>query len=116
MENKLLKRENNGLLDAMNRYIERTGLDEVITSINTKTNTASITGSKDGYQYTTTVKAEKCGTIQTSSVFERDVRKKIGKNALASQIKDLLNEGYTQREVATMLGVSQPLVSKYSRL
>lgn len=114
MQNKMLNNKTNGLLVAMNRFIEQTGLDDVVTNINTKTNTASITGSKDGYQYTTTVKQEDFGVVRTQAVFEKGIG--IGKEALASQIKDLLKQGYTQRVVATMLGVSQSLVSKYSRM
>ena len=81
------------------------------TTINTKTGTACLTGSKDGYQYTTTLQKEKHGVIQTHASFEIN----LGKEALISQIKRLLSEGYRQREVADMLGVSQSLVSKYSR-
>jgi len=107
MSGNLVKKGQVGALQTLENFI----FQNVKTSINTKTGTASITGSKDGYQYTTTVKREKHGVVQTQASFETN----LGKEALISQVKQLLKEGYRQREVADMLGISQSLVSKYSR-
>ena len=93
-------------------FLEHTGLENVKMNCNTKTGTACVTGTKDGYQYTTTMKKEANGMIQTNTSFECN----LGKEALVSQVKSLLQQGYKQREVADMLGISQSLVSKYSRL
>ena len=111
MSGNLVKKGQVGALQTLENFISQTGLENVKTSINTKTGTASITGSKDGYQYTTTVNREKHGVVQTQASFETN----LGKGALISQVKQLLKEGYRQREVADMLGISQSLVSKYSR-
>lgn len=111
MSNNLVKKGQVSALQALENFISQTELNNVKTSINTKTGTASITGSKDGYQYTTTIKREKHGVIQTQASFETNM----GKEALITQVKQLLKEGYRQREVANMLGISQSLVSKYSR-
>lgn len=112
MNNKLKKKDPNNVLQMLNDFIIQTGMENVKTSINTKTGTASITGTKDGYQYTTTVKREKNGIINTHASFEIN----LGKEALVFQVKQLIKQGYRQREVADMLGISQSLVSKYSRL
>ena len=109
MSGDLVKKGQVGALQTLENFIFQTGLENVKTSINTKTGTASITGSKGGY--TTTVKREKHGVVQTQASFETN----LGKEALISQVKQLLKEGYRQREVADMLGISQSLVSKYSR-
>ena len=99
MSGNLVKKGQVGALQTLENFIFQTGLENVKTSINTKTGTASITGSKDGYQYTTTVKREKHGVVQTQASFETN----LGKEALISQVKQLLKEGYRQREVADML-------------
>ena len=111
MSDKLMKKGQSTALQALESFISQTGLENVKTVINTKAGTASITGSRGGYQYTTTDKREEHGVIQRHSSFEAN----LGKEALVSQIKQLLKDGYKQREVADMLGISQSLVSKYSR-
>lgn len=80
--------------------------------LNLKTGTVSITGRKGGYQDTTVMQQEKQEKIVKNATFEVNV----GKEVLIEQIKDLRCEGYKQSEIADMLRVSQPLVSKYSRL
>ena len=55
---------------------------------------------------------EKHGQIVKYSAFEINV----GKDALIEQIKELRRQGYKQLEIADMLGISQSLVSKYSRM
>lgn len=112
MNNQLMKKGQISVLQSLENFITQTGLENVKTEVNTKTGTASITGSKDGYQYTTTMKREKHGVVQTQATFESN----LGKEALISQVKQLLREGHKQREVANMLGISQSLVSQYSRL
>lgn len=111
MSDKIMKKGQVNALQVLENFILQTGLEDVKTFINTKTGTASITGSRNGYQYTTTVKRENHGTIQSHASFETN----LGKEALIAQIKQLLRDGYKQREVADMLGISQSLVSKYSR-
>lgn len=99
-------------LDLVNEFIDQVGLNDTKMTINSKTGTVSITGCKDGYQYTTTMQQEKHGNIVRNSSFEVN----IGKGALVEQIKELRKDGYKQLEIANMLGVSQSLVSKYLRM
>ena len=104
--------ENKNLLDAISDLIKDVGLENVKTNFNSKTGTASVTGNRDGFQYTTTLKRQKNGIIQTSSQFDVE---NMTKNALEMQIKELKRQGYKQREIAEMLGISQPTVSNYLR-
>ena len=112
MSDNLVKKEQISGFQALENFVNQTGLENVKTTYNTKTGTACITGTKDGYKYTTTMQKETNGVVQTQSRFESN----LGKDALVSQVKSLLKQGYKQREVADMLGISQSLVSKYSRL
>lgn len=112
MENRLIKREGNSGFQALENFVNQTGLKNVKTSYNTKTGTACITGTKDGYQYTTTMQKERYGVVQTQSRFESN----LGKDALVSQVQSLRRQGYRQQEIADMLGISQASVSKYSRI
>jgi len=43
------------------------------------------------------------------------VSQRYGRDAMALNIKQLKQEGYTQTEIASMLGISQPTVSNYLR-
>ena len=109
--NEIITDSNNSLLSAINELICSIPLDDVKTSFNAKTGTASITGHRNGVQYTTTLSKKKGGLIRKDSMFYKDM----GRDALADQIKELKNDGYKQTEIADMLGVSQPTVSKYLR-
>lgn len=97
------------IMSAINNLITNVGLDDVKTNFNSKAGIASITGSKDGIQYTTTLTKQLHGVIKTTSQFSVN----LGKEALTNQIKDLRKQGYKQREIADMLKVSQATVSKY---
>lgn len=112
MDSKLQKQKSGNALALVKEFIEQTGLSDVKMTLNSKTGTVSITGRKDGYQYTTVMQQEKKGKIVKNATFEVNV----GKELLIEQIKGLRREGYKQSEIADMLGVSQPLVSKYSRM
>ncbi|MEH2953643.1 terminase [Candidatus Merdisoma sp. JLR.KK011] len=111
MGNNLVKKGIN-VIQMLENFVAQTELENVKTTLNTKTGTASITGSKDGYQYTTTMQKETHGMVRTESMFECN----LGKEALISQVKNLRRQGYKQQEIADMLGISQSLVSKYSRM
>lgn len=111
MSDNLIETRGINVIQTLENFISKTELEDVKTIIDAKAGTASITGSRDGYQYTTTLKRQEYGVVQTHTSFECN----IGKEALISQVKQLLKQGYRQREVANMLGISQSLVSKYSR-
>lgn len=112
MNNNFVKKGQVSGFQALENFVRQTGLENVKTTYNTKTGTACIVGTKNGYQYTTTIQKERRGMIQKQLCFESN----LSKDALVSQVKSLLKQGYKQREVADMLGISQSLVSKYSRL
>ena len=103
------KRKKNNIMEAIKFLSSEIGLDEVKTTFNSKTKTASIVGNKDGIQYTTTLTEHTSRHIQTNSMFEKN----LGKDGLKKQIKELYSQGYKQREIADMLGVSQSTVSNY---
>jgi hypothetical protein len=55
MKDKPAKKEQLSGFQALEYFVNRTGLENVKTTYNTKTGTACITGTKNGYQYTTTM-------------------------------------------------------------
>ena len=109
--NEITIKYNNNLLNAVNELVGNIPLEDVKTQFNSKTGTASITGHRNGIQYTTTLSSQPEGVIQTNSMFNKNM----GKDALEIQIKKLKKEGYKQTEIAEMLGISQPTVSNYLR-
>lgn len=112
MSHEIIRKKQVNVLQAMSDFISNTGLENVKTSYNSKAGSASITGSQNGIQYTTTLQRQQNGVIQTNSQFSNN----LGKEALVSQVKELVSQGYKQRQIADMLGISQSLVSKYARL
>jgi DNA-binding NarL/FixJ family response regulator len=109
LKNEIAKRNQENILVAINNLVSSVGLDDVKTSFNSKTGTASVTGNRHGIQYTTTLKKQLNGIIQTTSQFSTDMNK----DALKSQIKDLRKQGYKQQQIADMLNISQATVSNY---
>ena len=101
--------QNGNMLEALNEMMSKIQLSDVKAQINTKAGTVSITGHRNGIQYTTTLSKQPEGVIQTSS----KLKKEIGSDALKNQIHNLRKDGFKQTEIANMLGVSQPTVSKY---
>lgn len=99
----------NRALECIHSFIQRTGMQDVKTRLETKSGVASISGYRDGVRYTTTMKFEDNGSILTQSEFDSN----LSKDALYSQIHSLYKQGYTQVEIAEMLGISQSTVSKY---
>lgn len=110
MSNDIQKR-GSGILGAINNYINDLGLEDVKTSANAKTKTATITGRKDGMQYTTTIQQNSYGATKTVSQYNVN----IGREAMIEQVKELRRHGYKQQEIADMLGISQASVSVYLR-
>lgn len=102
---------NNKLIEAVNSLVNNSTLEDIQTHFNAKTGTASITGHRNGIQYTTTLSSQPEGVIQSNSMFNKN----LGKDALEIQIKKLKRDGYKQIEIAEMLGISQPTVSNYLR-
>lgn len=109
MNNDLMKKQSQNILNAINDFISNIGLNDVKTNFDSKTGIASVIGNKDGFQYTTTLTKHLNGVVQTTTKFAMN----IGKEALISQIKDLRKQGYKQQQIADMLKISQATVSKY---
>lgn len=108
-----MSNENNlELSSKMLDFVHANNFEDVKISSDEAKGIATITGKKDGIQYTTTMKMEPYGCVQTSAQFQSNM----DKNQKIEQIKSLLKQGYTQNEIATMLGISQSLVSKYKNL
>lgn len=95
MSNNLEKKEGQNVLTAISDFVINVGLDNVKTSINTKTGVASITGNKDGIQYTTTLTNCSSGVVQTTSKFVINASKEV----LIFQVKELKRQGFTQTEM-----------------
>lgn len=102
----------NSLIIKMAECAENLNLKNLKTSYDEKRGVAIVSGYNDGIQYTTTLKLENNGYIQTNSKFSTDMNKE----ELILQVKSLCKQGYKQTEVATMLGISQSLVSRYKNL
>ena len=109
MSHEIVQKEQQNVLSAINEVISNIGLNDVKTSFNSKTGTASVTGNRNGIQYTTTLKRQQHGVIQTNSQFDTN----IGKDALAAQVKELRKQGYKQQQIADMLNISQSTVHNY---
>ena len=98
-------------LKSLDRFIQDSGLQDVKTRMDSRKGTATITGSRDGIQYTTTVQRNKYGATRTVSQYDTNV----GRDAMIEQVKELRRQHYTQQEIADMLGISQATVSIYLR-
>ena len=109
MKNNITKKDSQNILAAFNSFITGLGLNDVKTSLNSKTGVATITGNKDGIQYTTTLTKYIDGIVNITSEFKINV----GKDVLTSQVKELKKQGFKQTEIANMLNVSQSTVSNY---
>lgn len=109
MSNEIIKKQSQNVLVAINDLVSNIGLSDVKTSFNSKTGTASVTGNKNGIQYTTTLAKQLCGIVQTTTQFATNV----GKDVLVAQAKDLRKQGFKQQQIADMLNISQATVCKY---
>lgn len=111
MSNEIVKNQSQNVLTAISNLVSNIGLNDVKTNFNSKAGIASVTGNKDGIQYTTTLTKQLYGVVQTTSQFATN----LGKDALVAQSKDLSKQGYKQQQIADMLNISQATVSKYLR-
>lgn len=112
MSNEIIKKQQQNVLSAMNEVVSNIGLDDAKVSYNAKTGTASVTGVRNGIQYTTTLKRQQHGVVQINSHFDTN----IGREGLISQVKELRKQGYKQQQIAEMLGISQTTVHNYLKI
>lgn len=96
----------------MIEFVNANNLKNVKMKVDQAKGTAIITGEKDMFIYSTTIKKEPHGYIKTNTEFPSNMTKE----EKIEQIKSLLNKGYTQNQIADILGISQALVSKYKNL
>lgn len=109
MSNEIVKKQTDNFLSAIAGVIAKLDLDDVKTFFDAKSGVVSVTGNKNGIQYTTTLTKMLHGFVQTTSQFDINM----GKEVLIEQIKALRKQGLTQQKIATMLNISQATVSKY---
>lgn len=101
--------QNDNIITTVANFISKIDLDNVVTKFDGKSGIASITGNKNGIQYTTTMTRHDYGIVETRTKFPTN----LAKDALTSQIIALKNQGFKQTEIAEMLNISQPTVSKH---
>lgn len=109
MSNDLMKKQSENILRTMDNLVSNTGLNDVKTTFDSKTGIASVSGEKDGHQYTTTLTRHKNGVTRLSTQFDTN----LDKEELILQIKELRKKGYKQQEIADILKISQATVSRY---
>lgn len=96
-------------LSKVNRFIEDSRLENIKLTLNSRTGTTSVTGDRDGLHYACTIQCNRYGEVRTESQYTTN----LGKDIMIEQIKELRKQGHKQVDIANMLGVSQPLVSRY---
>ena len=99
-------------LTLLSQLASSLNLENVNMRTNSKTGTATVTGSRDGMQFTTTIQRNSYGVTQSTSRYVTNM----GRDALIQQARELRRQGYKQTEIADMLGISQASVSKYLRM
>lgn len=98
-------------LNLLDVYNTQEGLNISKIVIDYNTDTAFVVGDKDEYQYTIIQQKLKFGKIATMTKFSKE----LSKDEKIEQIKQLKKDGLKQMDIANRLGVSQGLVSRYSR-
>lgn len=93
------------LMNMLKSFISTNDLQQIDANFNTQTHAINITGEKDSYIYNVTIKKKVVCPISFDDSSDR-----------TEKIKSLLAQGHTQKEVAAILGISQSLVSKCSKL
>jgi len=71
-------------------------------------NKATISGNKDGYQFTLNIESSNNGFIQSQSIFKKDLTP----DAIIKEAKTLKKRGLTQVQIGKMLNKSQSYISK----
>lgn len=111
MSKDIIEKKQGDIIGAMNSFVSEVPLENLSMQYNEKTKTASISGQLRGVLYTTTLKAIPDGVIKTTTQIDVSA----GKDVLIQQAIDLKKQGYTQKQIAEMLGVSQATISNYLR-
>ena len=83
-------------------------MTKVRTSTDEESGIATVSGEMYGKRMSYTIRQSELGEIRTASAYEDLPRKSDYKE----EVQQLYREGYKQREIALMLGISQSLVSK----
>ena len=86
-------------------------MKNVKTTTDERRGVATVSGERDGQRLSFTIRQSPLGEIREASVYDDLPRKSDYKD----EVKRLYRERYTQQEIATMLGISQSLVSKLLR-
>lgn len=104
-----------GLIPKKGHSTLRRAVDDVsrqMTKVKTSTDEdkgiATVSGERDGQRLSFTIRQSDLGEIRRATVYTDLPRKSDYKD----EVRQLYREGYKQREIAEMLGISQSLVSK----
>ena len=100
------KRERSTLQQAVYEISSR--MTNIKTSTDESRGIATVSGEKDGQLLSYSIRQSGLGKIGIQSVYDKLPRKADYKD----EVKSLYRDGYKQREIAAMLGISQSLVSK----
>lgn len=82
-------------------------LQNLKTSTDETKGIAVISGEKDGQIYSLTIQSNPYGVTQLATEYYKPSQKA----DLMPEVKRLYKDGYKQKEIATMLGISQSTVS-----
>ena len=100
------KRRQSALQRAVNDVSSQ--MTKVKTSTDEDKGIATVSGERDGKRLSFTIRQSDLGEIRRAAVYADLPRKSDYKD----EVQQLYREGYKQREIAAMLGISQSLVSK----
>ncbi len=99
------------VIEFLTDYTKKSDLDDIEVHINVKKGLATISGHKNGIRATTTISIEQSQDQTTKADDDRALTKRI----LTDTVKRLHSDGFTQKEIARIMGISQSSVSIYLR-
>ncbi|SEH26242.1 helix-turn-helix domain-containing protein [Selenomonas sp. KH1T6] len=85
----------------------RLELQNLKTSTDEAKGIAILSGEKDNKTYSVTIQANQFGVTQIATEYSKPAKK----TDLMPEVKRLYKDGYKQKEIATILGISQTTVS-----
>ena len=99
----------NNILDVANEFINENKIKNTKIFYDSTKCIVCITGDRDGALYKTVISCQDNNT----DCLNPSLTKILDKQDLIFKIKELYNQGYTQQQIADMLGISQTTVHNY---
>ena len=96
------------LQNYINEAVDRLELNDIKTTTDEAKGIATISGARDGLNYSLVIEKSKHGQTLTASMYEQLPRKSDYKD----EVKRLFQQGLKQKQIALRLGMSQSLVSR----